>query len=71
LEKCIETVKICIETVENFGKFWKIFYPPAHLIEISMSHKKAQKTQRKINHEFTRRDTDFLDADFAGYAEEL
>jgi len=31
LEKCIETVKSCIETVEKIGQF---FTPPAHLIEI-------------------------------------
>jgi len=41
LEKCIETVKSCIETVEKIRIF---FTPPAHLIEISASHEKRQKT---------------------------
>ena len=44
----------CIETFENIRQF---FTPPAHLIEISMSHKKAQKAQRKLATDFT----DFTD----------
>jgi hypothetical protein len=31
----------CIETFENIGKYSTIFYPPAHLIEISVGHEKA------------------------------
>jgi hypothetical protein len=61
LEKCIETVKICIETVENIGK---IFTPSAHLIEFLLTAENAEhaeslwfvaclsaaKVHRKISH---------------------
>jgi hypothetical protein len=45
-ENYIETFENSIETVEKIGLF---FTPPAHLIEIFFSHKKAQKTHRKIS----------------------
>ena len=58
-----------METFENIRKYSNFFYPPAHLIDFFVSHEKAQKTQRKINHEWTRIGTKKLTTDFTDFAE--